>query len=305
LTSRYQHSGNAVPTTLSGGITASTTSITITDSSGWPDGSVGKFWVTLARGTASEEKIRVLSRTGTTLTLSGVGERGMEGTAAASHSAGATVEHTISATEIDEYNLQLAALTALGGTPLTTTATQSVTGKTITLGGNTVTGTLAQLNTAITDADIASLATAQTLTNKTLTAPVVDQFGAASGLGAAWTTYAPTWTAASSVSLTVAAGRYMQIGKMVTVQFVMIASGSSAAGTAWQMSLPVAPRELYNTITPLGHTALTSNNASWYFGMLFRNSAGSIAPLVTGGGAMTGVVAAADQWVGTLQYEVA
>jgi hypothetical protein len=168
VTTRYQHSGNAVPAVLSGGITAASTTINISDSSGWPDGSIGKFWVTIARGTDAEEKVRVLSRTGTSLTLSGVGERGLDGTTASSHDAGVSVEHTISATEIDEYNSQLAALTALGGTPLTTSASQSVTNKTLALGSNTVTGTKAQFNSAMTDADFATLAGTETLTNKTL-----------------------------------------------------------------------------------------------------------------------------------------
>jgi hypothetical protein len=44
---------------------------------------------------------------------------------------------------------------------------QTLTNKTISLGSNTVTGTLAQFNTALSDDDFAGLATAQTLTNKT------------------------------------------------------------------------------------------------------------------------------------------
>ena len=47
-------------------------------------------------------------------------------------------------------------------------AAQTLTNKTITLGGNTITGTLAQFNTALTDDDFAALAAAQTLTNKSL-----------------------------------------------------------------------------------------------------------------------------------------
>jgi hypothetical protein len=44
-------------------------------------------------------------------------------------------------------------------------------GKTITLGTNTITGTIAQFNTAVTDADFATLAGSETLTNKTLKSP--------------------------------------------------------------------------------------------------------------------------------------
>jgi hypothetical protein len=51
--------------------------------------------------------------------------------------------------------------------------TETLTNKSISLGSNTVTSTLAQLNTAISDADVASLAGAETLTNKTLTSPTL------------------------------------------------------------------------------------------------------------------------------------
>ena len=51
--------------------------------------------------------------------------------------------------------------------------TDTLTNKSISLTNNTLTSTLAQLNTAITDADVASLAGAETLTNKTLTSPVI------------------------------------------------------------------------------------------------------------------------------------
>jgi hypothetical protein len=46
--------------------------------------------------------------------------------------------------------------------------TETLTNKSISLGSNTVTSTLAQLNTAVTDADVASLAGSETLTNKTI-----------------------------------------------------------------------------------------------------------------------------------------
>ncbi len=51
--------------------------------------------------------------------------------------------------------------------------TETLTNKSISLGSNTVTSTLAQLNTAVSDADVASLAGTETLTNKTLTSPTL------------------------------------------------------------------------------------------------------------------------------------
>lgn len=55
----------------------------------------------------------------------------------------------------------------------TTNNTLTLSNKTIALGSNTVSGTIAEFNTALTDADFATLAGTETLTNKTLTAPIV------------------------------------------------------------------------------------------------------------------------------------
>ena len=54
-----------------------------------------------------------------------------------------------------------------------TNTTDTLTNKSISLGSNTVTTTLAQLNTAVSDADLASLSGTETLTGKTLTSPVI------------------------------------------------------------------------------------------------------------------------------------
>ena len=67
----------------------------------------------------------------------------------------------------------IATAAAPSGTVVGTSDTQTLTNKTIALGSNTVSGTLAQFNTAVTDADLVSLAGSETLTNKTLTSPTL------------------------------------------------------------------------------------------------------------------------------------
>lgn len=63
--------------------------------------------------------------------------------------------------------------TAPSGTVVGTSDTQTLTAKTIALGSNTVSGTTAEFNTALTDGNFATLAGTETLTNKTLTSPTL------------------------------------------------------------------------------------------------------------------------------------
>jgi len=56
---------------------------------------------------------------------------------------------------------------------ITTSSTNTLTNKSIALSTNTITGTTAQFNTALSDGDFATLAGTETLTNKTLTSPVI------------------------------------------------------------------------------------------------------------------------------------
>ena len=95
---RRYFSSTAVATTLSGNINNSTTSITVAALSGYP---VSTPWTAIIDpDTASEEVVTVTNVSGTTLTVT----RGVDGTSASSHNAGAVFRHGVSARDFDEAN---------------------------------------------------------------------------------------------------------------------------------------------------------------------------------------------------------
>lgn len=105
--SRRDFAGGAVVTTLSGSINASDTSIPITLATGWPSGTNGEFFVVINKGASTEEKVRIDTRSGTTLTVTSSG-RGVDGTSAASHSSGESIQLCTTATDLDEANKAVA-----------------------------------------------------------------------------------------------------------------------------------------------------------------------------------------------------
>lgn len=93
---------------------------------------------------------------------------------------------------------------------------------------------------------VVTLAATQTLTNKTLTTPTIDQFNTASGLGAAWGTWAPTYANLTAGNGTTTA-RFKQIGKNVTCYLRFVMGTTSAMGTGPTFTLPVTANSSYNS----------------------------------------------------------
>ena len=67
------------------------------------------------------------------------------------------------------------------GTIIFADSADTLTNKTISLGSNTISGTLAQFNSALTDDSFASLTGSETLTNKTFTSPTISAHTFSSG----------------------------------------------------------------------------------------------------------------------------
>ena len=124
---RY-YSSNAVETTLTAGISDSSTTISVASATGYP-ASV-PFTVHVDLGNSSEEIMTVTNVSGLNFDVT----RGVDGSSALSHGLGATVIHGVSGRDFQEPQDHLGATTGHGatGAVVGTTNTQTLTNKTLT-----------------------------------------------------------------------------------------------------------------------------------------------------------------------------
>lgn len=158
------YSSTAAQTTLSAGVDGSATTLAVSATTGFP---ATPFVLSVDAGAAAQELVLVTNVAGTNLTVT----RGFDSTVAVSHDAGAVVQHSHAAIDFREANSHVNATSGVHGATgsvVGTSDTQTLTNKTVALGSNTLSGTRAQFNTALTDGDFATLAGTETLTNKTL-----------------------------------------------------------------------------------------------------------------------------------------
>jgi len=109
---RRSYAGAAPACTLTSGITSGDTTASLTGTvTNWPTTAGGPFHMVIDPGLSTEEKVLVGSRS--TGSLSSI-TRGVDGTSASSHSAGATCYPVFTAGDADEANQFTSALTTRG-----------------------------------------------------------------------------------------------------------------------------------------------------------------------------------------------
>jgi hypothetical protein len=175
------------PKTLTANVGTSDVQITLNNVTGLPS---APYVLVLNPDTVKEEAVLVtVDQTGVTSPTLKV-ERAIEARSglgtAQTHSVGNVVKHMIVGSDMqivhDHFsNDDTATGTAHGATGgvVGRTNSQTLTNKTVNLADNTLTGTKAQFNAALSDADFVTLAGAETLTNKALTTGTTINGGAA------------------------------------------------------------------------------------------------------------------------------
>jgi hypothetical protein len=141
--SRY-YSSVARRTTLTGDINSTATTMTVAAATGYP--STTPYTLIIDQDTVNEEIVEVTARSGTSLTIT----RGVDGTTGIAHTAGAAIEHGVSARDFADSRSHEDASEAVhglgsGSAVVGETDTQTLTNKTLTsptINGATVSGTV-------------------------------------------------------------------------------------------------------------------------------------------------------------------
>jgi hypothetical protein len=171
---------------------------------------------------------------------------------------------------------------------VTASSTNTFTNKSISLSTNTVTASLAELNTAISDADVASLAGSETLTNKTLTSPTLN------------TPILKSPEERLTVSATAAAS---------TVQFDTLTQGvlyytSNATGN-WTLNVRGDSGTTLNSVLTTGDSItivfLATQGSTAYYSNAFTIDGNSVTPkYITGTAFSAGNASSIDSYVYTI-----
>lgn len=101
----------------------------------------------------------------------------------------------------------------------------------------------------------------------TITSPIINQFSTSSGLGAAWSTWTPTWSTITVGNGTVVAN-YTQIGKTVTCYLKFVMGSTSTMGASSTFTLPVTANSKYSVLRhAVGTVYFEDSGTAAYYGI--------------------------------------
>jgi hypothetical protein len=184
VTRRFYKNGDP-GTTLSTGINASVTSITVANAGSFPSST--PFAVVVEKGTANAEICLVTAVVGNVLTVT----RGYNSTTAVSHGTGVAIVSGVIALDLDDASAHVAAtgdVHGVTGALVGATQVQTLTNKTLTsptISGPTVTGTLAGANETLSGTlGVTGTTTLGTVNTGAVSASTVTASGAVTANGA-------------------------------------------------------------------------------------------------------------------------
>jgi hypothetical protein len=250
------YSSNARETTLLVPITDSDTSIQVDSPLGYPV--TTPFLIHCELGSSNEEIMLVTNVAGNVWDVT----RGYDSSSALSHSVGAKVVHGVAAIDFKDAADHINATGNVHGlgslsNVVGTTDTQTLTSKTLTspsIAGGTLSGSFS-----------GNLTTSGNVSAVDVTASGALKVGSVSlsPLAGAWTSWSPSWTGSTTnpaIGNGTLTGTYLQVGKTVFFDIVMVAGTTTTYGSGeFQFSLPVEAKNGFAaTVSLRGGSPLNS-----------------------------------------------